>query len=216
MYHLRDEAGGRREAAEREQEHRHQAGQARARLPQAGEVAQLIVRVLGRAEQRHDAERAHVGDRVGQQVEEDGALPRRVGRDDAEQQVAGVRDARIREHALDVVLQHAEHRADDHRRRRRSPPSTGIHCPCIGSSVERNTRDERGERRRLHRRGHEGGHDRRRAFVGVGRPHVERHGRDLEAEADGEQADREQRQRAVRARRDRRRRRRRAASSRRW
>ena len=39
---------------------------------------------------------------------------------------------------------------------------------------------------------HEGGDRRRRAVVGVRRPHVERHGRDLEAEADDEQQQRQQ------------------------
>ena len=57
--------------------------------------------------------------------------------------------------------------------------------------LERRQEDahERGERRRLDAGGHEAGDDRRRAFVGVGRPHVERHGRHLEREADEQQAD---------------------------
>ena len=38
----------------------------------------------------------------------------------------------------------------------------------------------RAERRRLDARGHEARHRRGRALVGVGRPHVERHRRDLE------------------------------------
>jgi hypothetical protein len=40
---------------------------------------------------------------------------RPVRRDDAEQQVPGVRDARIREHPLDVRLDDTDDRADDHR-----------------------------------------------------------------------------------------------------
>ena len=56
----------------------------------------------------------------------------------------------------------------------------------------RNTRDERRERRGLHARGHEAGDRRRRAFVGVGRPHVERHRRHLEREPDEQQAERQQ------------------------
>ena len=55
--------------------------------------------------------------------------------------------------------------------------------------------DERRERRRLHAGGHERGHDRRRPFVGVRRPHVERHGGHLEREPDRQQPDAEQRQR---------------------
>ena len=43
--------------------------------------------------------------------------------------------------------------------------------------------DQDRHRRHLRRRGEEGRHRRRRAFVDVGRPHVERHRRDLEREA---------------------------------
>ena len=39
----------------------------------------------------------------------------------------------------------------------------------------------------LGRGGEEGGHRRRRALVDVGRPHVERHGRDLEGDAGGDE-----------------------------
>ena len=79
--------------------------------------------------------------------------------------------------------------------------STGIHCAWSGSSGDRNTRDERRKRGRLDAGRHERRDDRRRAFVGVRRPHVERHRRHLEREADGQQADREQRDRARRRRR---------------
>ena len=110
------------------------------RLPQAGKVAQLVVLVLRRAEQRHDAERAEVRDGVGQQVEQHRGLPGRRRRDDAEQQVAGVRDARIGEHPLDVGLHHADDRAEDHRRggnHRQHRESTRA---LSGSSGDRNTR----------------------------------------------------------------------------
>ena len=42
---------------------------------------------------------------------------------------------------------------------------------------------EQRHRRHLGRGGEEGGDRRRRAFIDVGRPHVERHGRDLEGKA---------------------------------
>ena len=43
-------------------------------MPQAGVVAQVVVGALARAEQRDDAERAEVGQRVGGQVEQDRGL----------------------------------------------------------------------------------------------------------------------------------------------
>ena len=52
--------------------------------------------------------------------------------------------------------------------------------------------NECGERRRLHAGRHERRDDRRRALVGVWRPHVERHCRDLEREPDDEAARRQQ------------------------
>ena len=104
-----------------------------------------------------------------------------------------MRDARVREHPLDVRLRHADHGPDDHRRGGDAPTATGAPARrCSGSNADRNTRDERGERRRLHAGRHEAGDRRRRAFVGVGRPHVERHRRHLEREADEQQAERQQ------------------------
>ena len=52
----------------------------------------------------------------------------------------------------------------------------------------RSTRTMRAERGRLHARGHEAGDRRGRALVRIGRPHVERHRRDLEAERDEDEA----------------------------
>ena len=51
------------------------------------------------------------------------------------------------------------------------------------AKASNSTRDEQRHRRDLRRGGEEGGDRRRRALVDVGRPHVERHGRDLEGEA---------------------------------
>ena len=53
----------------------------------------------------------------------------------------------------------------------------------IGAKGADDDADEQRHRRDLGRGGEEGGDRRRRAFVDVGRPHVERHGRDLEGEA---------------------------------
>ena len=62
-------------------------------------------------------------------------------------------------------------------------------CQCERERGQRGAEDaqQRAEGRGLDARGHEGGHRRRRALVDVGRPHVEGHARDLEAEADEQQ-----------------------------
>ena len=67
---------------------------------------------------------------------------------------------------------------------------TMICCQSQADRLERAHGDAHDQRHRRHlrRRGEEGRHRRRRAFVDVGRPHVERHGRDLEGEA-GEHED---------------------------
>ena len=67
---------------------------------------------------------------------------------------------------------------------------TMICCHWPSDAGEGVDEDAHGQRhgRHLRRGGEEGGDRRRRAFVDVRRPHVERHGRDLEGEA-GEQED---------------------------
>ena len=58
--------------------------------------------------------------------------------------------------------------------------------PLVEQRAERldHDADEERDRGDLRRHREEGGDRRRRAFVDVGRPHVERHGGDLEGEAD--------------------------------
>ena len=77
--------------------------------------------------------------------------------------------------------------------------------PLRDDARECGQRDAGEDRKRgdLRRRGEEGRHRRRRAFVDVRRPHVERHGRDLEAEA-GEQEDQAEHEADIRGRRGRR------------
>ena len=67
---------------------------------------------------------------------------------------------------------------------------TTICCHCAGDAGEGDDRGahEHGDAGDLGRGGEEGRHRRRRAFIDVRRPHMERHRRDLEAEA-GEQED---------------------------
>ena len=67
---------------------------------------------------------------------------------------------------------------------------TTICCHCVGDAGEGADRGAHEQRDRgdLRRGGEEGGDRRRRALVDVGRPHVERHGGDLEGEP-GDQED---------------------------
>ena len=60
------------------------------------------------------------------------------------------------------------------------------------AEVEQENAQETGEGGELHPDRHERGDRRRRAFVGVGRPHMKRDRGDLEAEADQQHADAEQ------------------------
>ena len=75
-----------------------------------------------------------------------------------------------REHGPDDHRSTADERHDD----RRPVPRERLRTPTL------NTRMKREERRHLGRRRHERRDRGRRALVDVGRPHVERHGRDLE------------------------------------
>ena len=59
---------------------------------------------------------------------------------------------------------------------------------AAGNASNNQHADEHGHGRHLRRRGEEGRDRRRRAFVDVRRPHVERHGGDLEGEP-GDQED---------------------------
>src|SRR4051794_34512543 len=61
-------------------------------VPQAGVVADAIVRVVAVLEQHDHAERPEIGQCIRQQVEEHRALRDIVPRDQREQQVAAVRD----------------------------------------------------------------------------------------------------------------------------
>ena len=79
------------------------------------------------------AEGARRRDRVGEEVEEDAragasAAPASIA-DDADEHVAGVRDARVREHALDRLLPPGDEVRDRHREhgeRRRSPAASPL------------------------------------------------------------------------------------------
>ena len=84
----------------------------------AGEVVEPVARLAAAAEGDQHAEGADVHEHVDRQVvEERGAACRGAG-DEPEQRVAGVRDARVREHALHAALADRDDVADRHGERR--------------------------------------------------------------------------------------------------
>ena len=92
-------------------------------------------------------------------------------------------DGGVGEETLDVGLRHREHRADDHRQRGHRddahPP-----VPAVGLEADVDQAQDRAEGRDLGAGGHEAGDRRGSALVDVRRPRVERHGADLEQQAD--------------------------------
>ena len=118
-------------------------------------------------------------------------------RRDRGQQEAGVADGGVGEHPLDVRLaQRAQ--VPDRERGDHDPGQADL--PDVGLARERGHEHPQREHERHHlgRRRHEGGHRRRRALVGVRRPHVERRGVGLEAQADDHHREPHQHEHVVR------------------
>ena len=91
---LGNESGRGRKPAERQQQHRQQPGQHGLARPESGIVVQLIVRAVGRAHNGNHPERGHVGHGVDEQVEKECGLADTISRDERDQQVSGMGDAR--------------------------------------------------------------------------------------------------------------------------
>src|SRR5581483_7724733 len=185
---LRDEADRRRDTGQRDQEHREHEG---AEPVTAREAVHLVERRAARAlevEVEEGRERAEVHEAVSEHVEQDGRARGGPGlrRRDRREDVAGVRDARVREHPLRIRLNERHDVARGHRDRGKYR----VHGRPIDDE-RAHTADEhaqdRGERGRLRTDRHERGRGRRRAVVRVRRPLVERDDRGLEAEADGDE-----------------------------
>ncbi len=184
-------------AGEREREDRQQRGEARALAREAGEVVEAVAVAAGLGERHQHGEGAEVREDVDEQVEEDGAVALDRAGGEADQQVAGVRDARVGEQPLQVVLDHRHHVADDDRQRREHPEQIG-EARRDGTEGLRQQPQQRHERRHLHGDRHVRGDRGRRAFVDVGRPLVERHRRHLEREAHDHQREPDRPERVAR------------------
>ena len=94
-----------------------------------------------------------------------------------------MRDRGIGHQTLDIGLADPGDRADEHRHDRKRRDDLAPVADDMAEGVEDQPRDQR-HGRDLGCGGKKGGDRRRRAFVDVGRPHVERHRRDLEGQPD--------------------------------
>ena len=180
---LGEEAGERRNAGQRE----HQDGQHRRhdgfRRRQAGEVLdQLDIAFLLAPHGEDAGERAEGHDHVDQHVERYAADAGLGAGRQADERVAHVRDRGIGHQALDVRLADRREGAEHHGR---DGDENDDLLPVDRDRLERLGHDANEHRhgRHLGRGREEGRHRRRRALVDVGRPHVERHGGDLEGDA---------------------------------
>ena len=157
------------------------------------------------ADDADDAERADDEDRVEHQVEHDGRHARTGvgltglvgGGLDADEDEPGVADRRVGEHPLDVGLHDGEERPDEQREHGEHPDRPAASRRGRTADATTSTRSIAANAAALPADAMNAGHRRRRALVHVGRPHVERHGGDLEAEADEQQRDAGEHQRVV-------------------
>ena len=149
-------------------------------------VVEGVVVVTSTAGDREDREGADRHERVREQVEQRGLTATRCRDLEPDEDVARVRDRGVREHAFDVGLDHGRDAADGEREHRERPHRRAPVLP-VEREREREHPDQGGEARGLRRRRHERGHRRGRALVDVRRPHVERHGGDLEPQPDEQQ-----------------------------
>ena len=167
---------------------------------QAVEVFDSVVAIF-RTKPNHQGERAEIRDGVNAQIEEEGGdgvslALRDAGGDQADHQIAGMRDRRVREHTPQPGLRERREVAEGHRGGRKNPHD---HDPSRSSEIpeavlpksqrvdqqfgqHQDTRDLRA--RREPARDRRGG-----SVVGVGRPLMEREQGELETEADQDQQD---------------------------
>ena len=183
---LRGEAGGERDAGEGQQQEREGRREHRVVAAQAGPLRQ--VRGL-RAALAHHGDQAEGGDRreaVGDEVEHHAADRGLREGQHADEDEAGVGDRGVGEQALDVGLGDREHRADDHGEGRDGVDAV-LPVPAVGADADEGHAQDHAEGGELGAGGHEAGDRGRGALVGVRGPRVERHGADLEQQADEQQ-----------------------------
>lgn len=201
---LPGEARRRRDARHREQRNRHDGGEDGRSSRESRDVRHVGLAAL-RLDGGQHGESADVRKGVEREVEEQRLHARRIRRDDADEHVADLRDGRICEHALHVVLHDRHDVAADHRDGGENGQKREPHA-AQRREYRQDEAQEHGESRRLRPHGEERGDRRGRSLVDVGRPHVERYHRQLEEDAgkDERHADDAERREELRAAHDRR------------
>jgi hypothetical protein len=101
---LADEAARQRQTAEAQHEDRHHQSHARRFLSESREVVNVVSDKTATVQTDDDAERADVHQGVDKQVDDEADVAVFIRGDDAEQQVARVRDRRIGEQTFRVHL----------------------------------------------------------------------------------------------------------------
>src|ERR1019366_6503459 len=183
---LAEEAAGKRDADQREQEDGEQGGGEGLFAAQALEIVDALVALALAGEHGDGGEGSHIHERVPSQVEHGGGGAGLAARGEGHQDVAGVRDGTVGQHALDVGLQEPGEIADAHGRQRAGPHQR---LPAIADGFEGGGKDaqEDGEGGGFRPGGEERGNGGRRALVDIGRPDLEGRGGDLEGEPDEHQ-----------------------------
>ena len=171
----------------------HEDGQAGLPARQSGHPVHGYVVLVAALDCEHDGERAQVHEGIDQEVVQGRLSTLRGARGETDENIAGVGDARIGQHALEARLAERRKVADGHRQHgeHREADEPGL----VMSDQRGHHADEGGEGRGLGRHRHERGDRRRRALVDIRRPLVERDERHLEAVADEEQPDADRKQR---------------------
>ncbi len=125
---------------------------------------------------------------IDRHVEQDAANADRGAGGQADQRVADMADRAVGHQPLDVALVDRGEGAEQHRQDGDEPDDLP---PFRGEAAERldEKADEERDRGDLRRHREERRDRRRRPLVDVGRPHMERHGRDLEGEPDRDEHD---------------------------
>ncbi|MER3404619.1 MAG: hypothetical protein C4345_06905, partial [Chloroflexota bacterium] len=148
----------------------------------------------------HGEEQADVREEVGDQIDQDAAQADVQVGDDADQHVARLRDGRVSQQALDVVLPDRQHIAHDHcHHSNRGQHRRPVAYQPLGCEGREEHPQHRRKRSGFGRHGHVRGHRCRSALIDVGCPHMERCHRCFKAKTDDQQADPHQQQRAARS-----------------
>src|ERR1035437_2744441 len=183
---LAEEAAGERDADQREQEDGEQGGGQRLFAAQALEIVDALEALALARKHGDGGEGAHIHEGVGREIKHGGGGAGVAVRAERHQDVAGVRDGTVGQHAFDVGLQQRGEIADTHGRQRAGPHQR---LPAVADGVESGDENaqEDGEGSGLRSGGEERGDGGRRALVDVGRPYLEGRGGDFEGQSDEHQ-----------------------------